>query len=73
MPSFAHIENHPDGPRVWLCGQRIHHGAVGALLAAACAATHRRSGVTLGTILMVHDAHDWQRWFAREELPSPSS
>ena len=37
--------------RVWVCGQRLHHGLTGALLAAA------------GIALMVHDRRDRSIWF----------
>jgi len=39
--------------RLWIRGQRCHHGATGALLA------------SLGLLLMVHDWKDRGRWFAR--------
>ena len=37
--------------RVWICGQRMHHGLTGALLAAA------------GLALMAHDRRDRAFWF----------
>ena len=43
------LERHPSGPRVRIFGQRIHHGAVGILIA---------------TVLIWHDRHDWRAWFA---------
>lgn len=39
--------------RVWVCGQRVHHGLTGALLAIA------------GTVLMLHDWKDHSMWFQR--------
>lgn len=39
--------------RLWLKGQRCHHGAAGALLAA------------VGAVLMVHDWKDRTMWFER--------
>jgi hypothetical protein len=39
--------------RLWICGQRCHHGATGALLLAA------------GCALMAHDWHDRGLWFRR--------
>jgi hypothetical protein len=39
--------------RVWIHGQRWHHGATGALLVAA------------GSLLMAHDWKDRTLWFAR--------
>lgn len=37
--------------RVWICGQRLHHGLTGALLTAA------------GIAMMVHDRRDRSIWF----------
>ncbi len=39
--------------RLWILGQRCHHGATGALLAA------------LGAALMLHDWKDRSIWFER--------
>jgi hypothetical protein len=39
--------------RVWICGQRVHHGATGILLAA------------FGAALVAHDWKDRLVWFAR--------
>jgi hypothetical protein len=39
--------------RLWICGQRIHHGSTGVLLAA------------FGTLLMAHDWKDRPMWFQR--------
>jgi hypothetical protein len=55
--------------RVWIFGQRCHHGAGGALVAGA-AALHRerrrRLALALtGSALMVHDWHDRTIWFER--------
>jgi hypothetical protein len=47
------LEHHPNGPRVRVLKQRIHHGAVGSLL------------TLLGVSLMVDDLHDWREWFKR--------
>ena len=56
--------------RLWICGQRSHHGATGALMAAAGAAAAVRSQqlrltalVAAGTVLMAHDWHDRRIWF----------
>jgi hypothetical protein len=58
--------------RLWICGQRCHHGATGALIAAAGAATlaalKTPPAVALlaaGSVLMVHDWHDRSIWFQR--------
>jgi hypothetical protein len=39
--------------RVWVGTQRLHHGMVGTLIAAA------------GVVLMAHDWHDRKVWFLR--------
>jgi hypothetical protein len=46
--------------RVWIRGQRCHHGATGALLAAAGAAL-----MAAGSALMAHDWKDRPLWFQR--------
>jgi hypothetical protein len=43
--------------RVWVGSQRLHHGLVGSLFAAA------------GVALMLHDWHDRRAWFARGPQP----
>jgi hypothetical protein len=69
MARVFHLQHHPNGPRVWICGQRVHHGAVGVIAAAACAATRHPAGIAIAAALVVHDAHDLPIWFAREGLP----
>ncbi len=39
--------------RLWIKGQRCHHGATGALLA------------SLGLVLMLHDWKDRSLWFSK--------
>ena len=58
--------------RLWIRGQRCHHGATGALLAGAGAIgaiALRAPGLAAlaaaGGALMVHDWHDRSVWFAR--------
>lgn len=60
--------------RVWLFGQRLHHGATGTMLAAAALgglAARRltpRGTFTLaatGSLLMAHDWKDRSMWFER--------
>ena len=60
--------------RLWICGQRCHHGATGALLTAVASAgllagafASRRAIALLatGSALMVHDWHDRPLWFER--------
>jgi hypothetical protein len=58
--------------RLWLFGQRCHHGATGAVLASLAltglfAARFRRRGLSAlaatGGLLMVHDWKDRSVWF----------
>jgi hypothetical protein len=60
--------------RLWIGGQRCHHGATGAVLTAGAAvglAAARWRGVralvlaTTGSLLMVHDWQDRSIWFQR--------
>lgn len=60
--------------RLWIGGQRCHHGATGALLTATAgvglmfSALRPRRGLTLaatGTLLMAHDWKDRPVWFQR--------
>lgn len=60
--------------RVWIFGQRCHHGATGALLATTgiaglIAARMKAPGLAAllatGSVLMVHDWKDRSLWFAR--------
>jgi hypothetical protein len=46
--------------RLWIRGQRCHHGATGALLATVGAVA-----VATGSLLMAHDWKDRTVWFAR--------
>jgi hypothetical protein len=50
---------HPYGPRVYVLGRRVHHGAVGCMALAAAAATRRRWLVGVGALLVSHDARDF--------------
>ena len=58
--------------RLWIRGQRCHHGATGALLAGAgvlglmTLRARALSGlVAAGGAMMAHDWHDRGVWFAR--------
>jgi hypothetical protein len=60
--------------RLWIAGQRCHHGATGAVLTgvAAVGLVALRMGAVpcvalaaTGSMLMVHDWHDRALWFAR--------
>lgn len=63
-----------DAPRrrLWILGQRCHHGATGTLLAAGALLASSRGSVNLragmlaaatGTLLMAHDWKDRSIWF----------
>jgi hypothetical protein len=60
--------------RLWICGQRCHHGATGALLTALAAAGIAASALrparavgllATGSLLMAHDWKDRPLWFER--------
>lgn len=60
--------------RLWIRGQRCHHGATGALLTALAAAGAAASAVrparaltliATGSLLMAHDWKDRPVWFQR--------
>lgn len=63
----------PQRARVWVAGQRLHHGATGICLAGAAAArliSRRRSArplvwIVAGGALAVHDWKDRGVWFSR--------
>jgi hypothetical protein len=51
--------------RLWIYGQRCHHGATGALLVGAGVVAGSSALLASGTALMVHDWHDRSIWFQR--------
>jgi hypothetical protein len=58
--------------RVWIRGQRCHHGATGALLAGAgtlgllaLRVPALSAMIAAGGALMAHDWHDRSLWFAK--------
>jgi hypothetical protein len=62
--------------RLWILGQRCHHGATGALVAsAAVVGPPRRSQrfalAVTGATLMAHDWHDRAIWFERGHGTQP--
>lgn len=63
------VERHPNGPRLYIFGQRLHHGTTGLALV-GLAALARKPRLLVGVLLMVHDRHDLRRWLARESLPA---
>jgi hypothetical protein len=63
-----------DRRRIWIGGQRVHHGVTGLLVAGAglaglAARRFTTSGglqwTLLGTALVAHDWHDRSVWFER--------
>lgn len=69
MPSLVVVRRFPQGPRVWLCGQRVHHGASGLVFAALLLRSRRRVAAAC-LLAVLHDRHDWRVWFAREVVPA---
>lgn len=72
QPSLIHYD--AVRRRLWIGGQRCHHGATGALLAGGAAlgmvaAKLKQRGmlgmIAAGGILMLHDWHDRSIWFER--------
>ncbi|HEY2637258.1 MAG TPA: hypothetical protein VGI54_07720 [Solirubrobacteraceae bacterium] len=66
--------------RLWILGQRCHHGATGALVAGAAmsglAARAAAPVPTLvlaaaGSVLMAHDWHDRSLWFVPGHQDQP--
>jgi hypothetical protein len=66
--------------RLWICGQRCHHGATGALLtglaavgvvASAVKPTRALTLIATGTMLMAHDWKDRPIWFERGPQDQP--
>lgn len=64
------VRQYPQGRRVWLLGQRCHHGSVGCLLVLASFRGSLRLAALLGAALAYHDRADWRAWFAREGVPA---
>ena len=64
-PDFLRKPLHYDAARrrLWIYGQRLHHGATGALLAGAGAAAKSSALIAAGAALMAHDWHDRSLWF----------
>ena len=69
MIAFRYDSTHR---RLWIAGQRCHHGATGALLTAASTAALLATGdhvtrlavlAAAGGLLMAHDWHDRALWF----------
>ena len=63
------VRRYPQGPRCWVAGQRVHHGAVATVAAVALYAAKRRRLAAAVLLVAAHDRHDWRVWFAREGVP----
>ncbi len=59
------IISYPQGPRVWVLNQRLHHGATGCAL--TLMGVKWRALALVGLVLVAHDRADWRAWFAREK------
>lgn len=70
MARLVVVVRHPNGPRVWVVGQRVHHGATGALAAVALLSKRKHRLALAALLLVLHDRHDWRVWFVREGLPA---
>ena len=49
--------------RLWILGQRCHHGATGALVTSVGVSRRSVLLAAAGSALMAHDWHDRSRWF----------
>jgi hypothetical protein len=50
---------HPYGPRLYVLGRRLHHGAIGCAVMVAALATRERWLLPVGALLVAHDARDF--------------
>lgn len=57
LPEMLRIHRHPCGPRLYVAGVRVHHGAAGIGAAAALAAIGRPA---LAAVSLIVAAHDWR-------------
>lgn len=72
MMMIVAVRRYPQGPRVWVGGQRLHHGATGCLMLLGLCRRRTRAAALVGAALALHDWRDRRRWFARESLPAIS-
>jgi hypothetical protein len=70
MARVVVVVRHPNGPRVWVVGQRVHHGATASLAAVALLAKRKHRLALAAALVVLHDRRDWRVWFAREGLPA---
>jgi hypothetical protein len=62
------VIRHPNGVRLYVAHQRIHHGATGCVLLAAATLRRKRAALLCAALLVAHDRRDWRVWFAKETL-----
>lgn len=60
MSKLLEIEHHPSGVRIFVQGQRVHHGALSIVLGSVAA------------MLAYHDRRDWRTWFRRGDQREPA-
>jgi uncharacterized membrane protein len=62
--------------RIYVLGQRCHHGATGCALVALGVLLRGRMrplAALIGGMLVFHDRHDWRAWFVRELYECPEA
>lgn len=64
------VRSYPQGPRVWIAGQRVHHGLTGLLVALVLLGARRRGLAAACLLAVLHDRRDWRVWLAREAIPA---
>ncbi len=69
MASLIAIRRYPQGRRMWVVGQRLHHGATGCAMLSLVLTRRTRPLALIGAALIAHDRADWRIWFSREGLP----
>ena len=52
----------PNPPKVYIGGNRIHHGLAGALMFGLGVLTKRRDAAAAGLVLALDDIEDFQQW-----------
>lgn len=65
------VRRHHNTVRVYVLGQRLHHGTTGLVLCLIFLPRRSRLAV-LGAALIAHDRRDWAVWLKRETIPTES-
>ena len=71
--SPLHVQRHPLGPRLYVGGFRLHHGASGCALAALALCARRPRLALAGLLVAAHDLHDRAAWFRVERMVAASA